>query len=166
MLVWDAFRAHLAEQVKRVLQQTNTDVAVIPGGLTSVLQPLDVCLNKPFKDWVRERWTTWMVEGEKSLTPAGNVKAASLPTVASWVLEAWRDLPGEMVARSFKKCGISNSTDGTEDDMLCEEEGSVRDEESEDRESEDEDAYDDCLTEEQWQNLFGTSDDEDDFDGF
>ena len=50
--------------------------------------------------------------------------------------------------------------------MLCEEEGSVRDEESEDRESEDEDAYDDCLTEEQWQNLFGTSDDEDDFDGF
>ena len=54
--------------------------------------------------------TTWMVEGEKSLTPA------------SWVLEAWRDLPEEMVARSFKKCGISNSTDGTEDNMLWEEE--------------------------------------------
>ena len=72
-----------------------------------------------------------MVEGEKSLTPAGNVKAALLTTVASWVLEAWRDLPEEMVARSFKKCGISNSTDGTEDDMLWEEEeGSVRDEES------------------------------------
>ena len=50
--------------------------------------------------------------------------------------------------------------------MLWEEEGSVPDEESEDRESEDEDAYDDRLTEEQWQNLFGLSDDEDDFDGF
>ena len=132
----------------------------------TVLQPLDVCLNKLFKDRVRERWTTWMVEGEKSLTPTGNVKAASLTTVASWVLEAWQDLPGEMVARSFKKCGISNSTDGTEDDMLWEEEGSVPDEESEDRESEDEDAYDDCLTEELWQNLFGMSDDEDDSHGF
>ena len=150
LLVWDAFRAHLAEPVKRALQQTNTDVAVIPGRLTSVLQPLDVYLNKPFKDRIRKRWTTWMVEGEKSLTPAGNVKAASLTTVASWVLEAWRDLPGEMVARSFKKCGISNSTDGTEDDMLWEEEGSVPDEESEDWESEDEDVYDDHLTEEQW----------------
>ena len=50
--------------------------------------------------------------------------------------------------------------------MLWEEEGSVPDEESEDRESEDGDAYDDSLTEEQWQNLFGLSDDEDDFDGF
>lgn len=105
LLVWDAFRAHLAEPVKRALCQTNTDVIVIPDGLTSVLQPLDVCLSKPFKDRVRERWTTWMVEGEKSLTPAGNVKAASLTTVASWVLETWRDLPDEMVARSFKKCG-------------------------------------------------------------
>jgi len=71
-----------------------------------------------------------------------------------------------MVTRSFKKCGISNSTDGTEDDMWEEEEGTVPDEESEDQESEDEDAYDDCLTEEEGQNLFGTSNDEEDFDGF
>lgn len=52
LLVWDAFRAYLAEPVKQALRQTNTDVAVIPGGLTSVLQPLDVCLNKPFKNQV------------------------------------------------------------------------------------------------------------------
>ena len=31
---------------------------------------------------------------------------------------------------------------------------------------EDENAYDDRLTEEEWQNLFGTSDDENDFQGF
>jgi len=47
-----------------------------------------------------------------------------------------------------------------------EEEGSVPDEGSEDQESEDEGAYDDRLTEEEWQNLFGTSDDEDQFEGF
>ena len=97
LLVWDSFRAHLADPVKRALRQTNTDVAVIPGGLSSILQPLDVCLNKPFKDCMRERWTTWMVEGEKSLTPAGNVKAPSLTTLTCWVLEAWRGLPEEMV---------------------------------------------------------------------
>ena len=27
---------------------------LIPGGLTSVVQPLDVCLNKPFKDLIRQ----------------------------------------------------------------------------------------------------------------
>ena len=165
LLVWDAFRAHLADPVKRALRQTNTDIVVIPGGLTSVLQPLDVCLNKPFKDRMRERWITWMVEGEKSLTPAGNVKAPSLTTVTSWVLEAWRGLPEEMVARSFKKCGISNSIDGTEDDILWEEDANPE-QESDDAESEDEDLYDDQLTEEQWRSLFGESDGEDEFEGF
>lgn len=101
-----------------------------------------------------------MVEGEKSLTLAGNVKAPSLTTMTSWVLEAWRGLPKEMVAGSFKKCGISNSIDGTEDDILWEEEANPE-QESEDDESEDEDVYDDKLTEEQWRSLFGESDDED-----
>ena len=35
----------------------NTDIAVIPGGLTSIVQPLDVCLNKPFKDHLRSKWS-------------------------------------------------------------------------------------------------------------
>ena len=38
-------------------------MAVIPGGLTSVLQPLDVCLNKPFKDHQRKMWVEWMTSG-------------------------------------------------------------------------------------------------------
>ena len=48
--MFDSFEAHKTEQVKRLLKSENTDLSVIPGGLTSVLQSLDVCLNKPFKD--------------------------------------------------------------------------------------------------------------------
>ena len=69
-----------------------------------------------------------------------------------------------MVTQSFKKCGISNSINGTEDDILWEEEEEANPEqESEDDESEDEDLYDDKLTGEQWRSLFGESDDEDEF---
>lgn len=46
----DSFEAHKTEEVKRSFKCENTDLAVIPMGLTSVLQHLDVCLNKPFKD--------------------------------------------------------------------------------------------------------------------
>ena len=53
LLVWDSFRAHLTESVKADLQRRKIEVAVIPGGLTPVLQPLDKCLNKPFKDNIR-----------------------------------------------------------------------------------------------------------------
>ena len=41
----DSFEAHKTEQVKRSFKSENTDLAVIPGGLTSVLQPRK-CLEK------------------------------------------------------------------------------------------------------------------------
>jgi len=50
LLVWDSFRADLTNEVKAHLDWQKIDVAVIPGGLTPVLQPLDKCLNKPFKN--------------------------------------------------------------------------------------------------------------------
>ena len=49
LLVWDHFRAHLTKATKNRVNNLNTKVAVIPGGLTYQLQPLDVCINKPFK---------------------------------------------------------------------------------------------------------------------
>ena len=74
LLVLDSFEAHKTEQVKRSFKSENTDLAVIPGGLTSVLQPLDVCLNKPFKDTVRQKWMTWLAEGIQELTAGGRQK--------------------------------------------------------------------------------------------
>ncbi|KAG8196096.1 hypothetical protein JTE90_007834 [Oedothorax gibbosus] len=51
LLVWDSFRAHLTDKMKeKVKESLRTSQVVIPGGLTSILQPLDVCINKPFKD--------------------------------------------------------------------------------------------------------------------
>ena len=67
LLVWDMFRAHLTDGCKKTAAGLKTDLAVIPGGLTSVLQPLDVCLNKPFKDRLRKKWTEWMSSGSATL---------------------------------------------------------------------------------------------------
>ena len=61
LLVWDSFQAHLTNSVKGDLNHRNMDVAIIPGGLTPVLQPLDKCLNKPFKDNVRRKYLAWMI---------------------------------------------------------------------------------------------------------
>ncbi|KAK9404800.1 hypothetical protein NXF25_009627 [Crotalus adamanteus] len=71
LLVW----AHLTPSTKQRLARIKTDAAVIPAGLTSLVQPLDVCLNKPFKDRIREQCNEWLVSGEKSFTKGGNMHA-------------------------------------------------------------------------------------------
>ena len=123
LLVWDSFRAHLTDDVKAALRQPQIDVAVIPGGLTPVLQPLDKCLNKPFKDSVRNKYLAWMLRGPFEYTPSGKKKPPTRTLVLRWVHEAWQEILTEMVMKSFKTCGISNALDGTEDDELYAEEG-------------------------------------------
>ena len=162
LLFKDSFSAHLTDTVKQQLRENKTATAVIPGGLTSLVQLLDVCLNKPFKDRLREKWMTWMMSGEKTFTPGGQLRAASLVTVCQWVKESWQELSKEMVERSFKKYGISNALDGTEDDLVWEEE----EDSSQVEEEPDCDVYDDRITPERWQELFGESDDEEEFHGF
>lgn len=118
LLVWDMFRSHLTNETKKHLKRSNTATAVIPGGLTSVLQPLDVSLNKPFKDRIRDEWNQWMMEGEKTYTKGGNLRAPSLDVLCDFVIKSWNAVSAKIVIKSFIKCGISNSMDGEEDDML------------------------------------------------
>jgi len=68
LLIWDTFRAHLTDAMKEEAKRLRIDLAVIPGGLTSILQPLDVCLNKLFKDRMRQKWDDWMASGEAKKT--------------------------------------------------------------------------------------------------
>ena len=95
-----------------------SDVAIIPGGLTSQFQPADVSWNKPFKTAYRELYNEWMATGEKSFTPAGNMRPAEKALCLEWVKIAWSKVTTDVVIKSFTACGISNNTDGSEDDMI------------------------------------------------
>ena len=80
LLLWDQFRAHKTDKVKDVLKNLKTSQAMIPGGLTSVLQPLDVVLNKPFKDRLKKKWLAWMsLEDDKPVTKGRNIKNQASP---------------------------------------------------------------------------------------
>jgi transposase-like protein len=41
--------------------------------------------------------------------------------VACWVSAAWKAIPESIFVRSFKKCCVSNAMDGSEDDIVWEE---------------------------------------------
>lgn len=68
---------HLTESMKADLQQQKVDMAVIPGGLNPLLQLLDKCLNKLFKDTIQRQYLSWMMTGPCKFTPAKKRKAPS-----------------------------------------------------------------------------------------
>ena len=118
LLVYDSLEAHVTDTVKASFKRKNTELAVIPGGLTSLLQPFDVSLNKLFKDGVRKQWMQWMADGIHEFTATGWQKKASEELICSWILQAWKAIPSEMIAASFLKCGITNNLDGSEDELV------------------------------------------------
>ena len=73
LLVCDQFKAHVTESTKSLATKLKTLLAVIPGGLTSQLQPLDVSVNKPFKGFMHEEWAKWIKAPTHHVTPAGRV---------------------------------------------------------------------------------------------
>ncbi|GFS57486.1 pogo transposable element with KRAB domain [Trichonephila clavipes] len=155
LLVWDMFRSHLTDNMKKLLTECNTNITVIPGGLTSLVQPLVVCINKSFKQNLKRQWNTWMLEGEKSFTKGSQMRHANLEIVCEWIIKAWNEIKPDLIQKSFKKCSIYNSLDGTEyDDLFMEESNS---------DGENETDFDDVpedITEDEYADLFMLSNNE------
>ena len=49
------------------------------------------------------------------------MKQPSISIVCEWVKNSWQRVKSDSIVKSFKKCGISNALDGSEDDVLYEE---------------------------------------------
>ena len=86
---WDSYKCHLTNPVISALSQRNTDVVVVPGETTSLIQvskkimpyyacrvyslalliqAADVCWNKPFKSQNQALYDDWMANGVKTYT--------------------------------------------------------------------------------------------------
>ena len=111
LMVYDSFKGHLKDSVKGKFKENGYDLAVIPGGLTSICQPLDVAINKPFKDNLRKEWHLWMANGGAGHTAKGNLRRAKLGDICGWVKRSWKQVSDEIIINSFKTCHISDSLD-------------------------------------------------------
>lgn len=58
MLIMDSMAAHLTVPVKDAAKKCAASLAIIPGGLTKKLQPLDLTANHSFKSHMRRQWET------------------------------------------------------------------------------------------------------------
>ena len=86
--------------------------------MTSMLQPLDVSINKPMKAALCQKWNAWISGDDHSFTNTGKMRKPELPTICTWIVEAWQELDPEITIQSFKKCTISNALDRSEDNIV------------------------------------------------
>ena len=127
MLVLHAFKGYLIDSAKNQLRKMKTELVVIPGGTPTALQPMDVSINKPFKDRLRQHYLTRIADPARELTETGKIKRPAPSEIAWLVSAASKAIPESIIVRSFKKCYISNALDGTEDDILREDDGEDKD---------------------------------------
>ena len=124
-----SFSAHLTDEVKDKLERNKVHTVIVPGGCRSVLQPLDVSLNKPFKAILRRLWQQYMMESAEELerkcaegnTPVSQMKipAPSKQTMVEWIVTAWLEMAQKVdaVKKSFLVTGISNALGGYKDEL-------------------------------------------------
>ncbi|CAI7780189.1 unnamed protein product [Closterium sp. NIES-54] len=127
-VVLDSYRGHLTEAVGQTMQMFRLSRAVIPGGCTPLVQPLDVSINRAFKCGVRHRYSGWFEEdGINTTTKSGvlnhdicmcNLKKPPAELVLRWIDESWEAIPEELVKKAFVTCGISTPIDGSEDHLI------------------------------------------------
>lgn len=104
MLIIDEFRAHMTGNVRRAIEECDTFLEFIPGGYTSKLQVMDVGLNKPFKDKVREGYEGWYM----------SVEATSKPTrllVSNWIWSSWTGITHSTMLNAWRKVGLRRMVD-------------------------------------------------------
>ena len=61
LLIVDSYHQQMSEDsLAMAKDRCNCEVVIIPGGCTSIVQPMDKCINRPFKVTMRQCWEEWM----------------------------------------------------------------------------------------------------------
>ncbi len=93
---------------------------MIPGGMTSLLQPLDTHINRPFKQWLREaveeETAKWELQNPGREWSVSDKRVLTTHAVAA-AFQRLQD-HSATIQKSFKDLGISIAADGSEDHLI------------------------------------------------
>ena len=127
LVIFDVFKGHMDEAVQTLLEENRV---IAPNNCTDLFQPLDLSVNKPFKDKLRRGFSEWYTEEvAKQLQHGKQPDEIHIDTRMSvvkelsckWIMSGYdhiRSSP-EIVRNGFKKAGIISAIeDGVEQAAL------------------------------------------------
>ena len=101
-LLLDSFSVHQSSQIRSKITSLNIEVITIPGGLTGMMQPLDVGINAPFKHWIAE---SAIEDGDMATRTASDIRYATAVSVS----HAWDRISVETIINSFNRVLFVNA---------------------------------------------------------
>lgn len=75
-------------------------------------------MDKPLKLQISELYVEWVFTGPVDKTKSRNRHAPSKKLLLSWIKQSWDAITPDVIRKSFKKCGITNALDGSEDNLF------------------------------------------------
>jgi hypothetical protein len=81
-LLIDEFSVYLMGEINHKINRLGTETEFVPGGYTGCVQVLEKGANKPFKQYTREKFQSWMASNSSR-------KKTTWGEVSQWIKIAW-----------------------------------------------------------------------------
>lgn len=122
LVIFDVFKGHMGEGVHNLLEENKIFHVVVPNNCTDLFQPLDLSVNKPFKDKLRRGFSEWYSqEVAKHLSNGCRADDIHIDMRMSivkelsckWIMCAYDHIrsSSEIVQNGFKKAGITSAVE-------------------------------------------------------
>ena len=126
VVIMDNFKGQITRSINEFLELYNIHVVLLPGNTTDLLQPMDLSINKPAKDYLKRCFEDWycsqitdqlqVLEDDEDveLSPVDFRLSVLKELGAKWLVDTVnyiRDNP-QFVVNGFVKAGILGALDG------------------------------------------------------
>ena len=119
LVIFDVFRGQCTEAVMKLLEENNILYVLIPPNTTDKLQPLDLSVNKPAKDFMRRKFQWWYSNIVHQQLENGTEEEVDTrlsvmkPLSAQWIIEMFNYFVTHpsIVINGFREAGITEILD-------------------------------------------------------
>ena len=103
LLIIDNFEGHFNKEIQEKINELRFDILKLPPNTTPYLQPLDLTINKPFKNYYSDYWEAWISSGNVHpvTKKARNFEKPTREQTISWISKAWTMISSDLAVKSF-----------------------------------------------------------------
>ena len=116
LVIYDKFKGQCTPAILELLEENSIDIVFVPANCTDRLQPLDISVNKPAKNFMRAQFQEWyaiqiqqQVEGKTEKKPVDLKLSIIKPIAARWFvkLSDYIKSKPDIIKNGFKGAGIT-----------------------------------------------------------